>query len=169
METESDTPLEGGWCAPPPASLPFHRISESSHHHHQHPGSTWKSRILAANSVSIAQNPLQPLFCETRPGSFKAMGGWLPNLARMQIDVGPISELAQTVLCWNTIGRKFFVRLGVASYVRFLLFGTLLMTVKKLRKTIKLSEIEDLRIKHSARCQIATDKNLLPQTSQHFC
>ena len=107
METESDPPLEGGWCAPPPASLPFHRISESSHHHHHHPGSTWKSRELAANSVNISQNPLQPLFCETRPGSFKAMGGWVPNLARMQIDVGPISELAQTVLCRNKIGASF--------------------------------------------------------------
>ena len=110
LETESDTPLEAGWCAPPPASLPFHRISESSHHHH-HPGSTWKSRELAAKSVNISQNPLQPLFCETRPGSFRAMGGWVPNLARMQIDVGPISELAQTVLCWNTIGRKFLSNL----------------------------------------------------------
>ena len=74
LETESDTPLEGGWCAPPPASLPFHLISESSNHHHHHPGSTWKSRELAANSVNISQNPLQPLFCETRPGSFRAMG-----------------------------------------------------------------------------------------------
>ena len=33
---------------------------------------------------------------------------------------------------------------------------------------MKLSEIEDPMIEHSARCQIATDKNLLPQTSQHF-
>ena len=135
METESDTPLEGGWCAPPPDSLPFHRIFESSHHHH--PGSTWKSRELAANSVNISQNPLQPLFCQTRPGSFRAMGGWVPNLARMQIDVGPISELAQTVLCWNTIGRKFFVKLGVASYVPFLLFGTLLRPLIRMASTVK--------------------------------
>ena len=41
--------------------------------------------------------------------------------------------------------------------------------VKKMRKIMKLSEIEDLKIEHSARCQIATDKNLLTQTSLHFC
>ena len=34
---------------------------------------------------------------------------------------------------------------------------------------MKLSEIEDLKIEHSARCKIATNKNLLPHASQHFC
>ena len=49
---------------------------------------TWKNRDLRKIHPALA------LFCQMRPGSFRAMGGCVPNLARMQIDQRPVSWVA---------------------------------------------------------------------------